>query len=124
MVGYGVTDNPNKRILDYMHLSGGEQEFCYLWYSPTFRAKSLEDVVKQMTGSDTHKINGQYVEWISPKSNLTVESLKGMIEEIIDNEKLDVRPIKAEYLPFDNSPYHKKITPREINNNPSKYLDS
>jgi hypothetical protein len=122
-LGYGVTDGPDGRVRKYSNTSGGEQEFCMLWYSNTHTAEVLEDILKERVASDTHKINGETVEWIKPNSLLDVDGLTVMVEDVIKEFKLDLRLVKSEYLPFTDSEWQKEINGDTININPNKYLD-
>jgi len=123
-LGYGVTDVPGSRVRKYSTASGGEQEFCKLWYSPTYKAEVLEEILKERVSSVTHKINGEFVEWISPDSNMVVEELTSLIEEVIQEfSKLDLRSVKSEYLPFNDSEWQKEINHEDIDYNPNKFLD-
>ena len=72
----------------------------------------------------THKINGEFVEWISPESNMNVEELTVLIEEVIQEfSKLDLRSVKLEYLPFNDSEWQKEINHEDIDHNSDKYLE-
>jgi hypothetical protein len=123
-LGYGVTDAPGGRVRKYSTTSGGEQEFCRLWYSPTFKAEVLEEILKERVSSVTHKINGVFVEWISPESNMTVADLTVLIEYVIEEfSKLDLRSVKSEYLPFNDSEWQKEINHADIDHNPDKFLN-
>lgn len=122
-LGYGVTDGPAVRIRKYSGSSGGEQEFCRLWYSPTYKAEVLEDLIKERISSESHRIFGESVEWIKPDSKLTISDLEGMVTDIIKEFKLDIRAIKADYLPFNDSEWQKEINQEDIDYNPDKYLE-
>jgi hypothetical protein len=122
-LGYGVTDGPGGRVRKYSNTSGGEQEFCMLWYSDTYTAEVLEDILKERVASDTHKINGETVEWIKPSSMINVDSLTELVEGVIKEFRLDLRLVKSEYLPFTDSEWQKEINAETINTNPEKYLD-
>lgn len=122
-LGYGVTDAPGGRVRKYSTTSGGEQEFVLLWFSPTYKVEVLEDLLKERVASKTHKIHSEYVEWINPAAGMTVELLSEQVEEIISELRLDVRRIKQEYLPFNDSDWQKEINHDDINRNMDKYLD-
>jgi len=122
-LGYGVTDVPGGRIRKYSNTAGGEQAFDILWFSPTFKVEVLEDLLKERVASQTQKINGEYVEWISTSANMSVQSLANQVEDIIKELKLDARRVKSEYLPFNDSEWQKEINHEDINLNPNKYLD-
>ncbi len=122
-LGYGVTDVPGGRIRKYSNTSGGEQEFAILWFSPTFKVEVLEDLLKERVAGKTQKINGEYVEWINSSAGMTVELLAEQVEGIIKELKLDVRRVKEEYLPFNDSEWQKEINHEDIGLNLDKYLD-
>lgn len=123
MIGYGVTGSPSSRVRKYSNASGGEQEFRSLWYSPSYQVMELEKILKKRIMSDTHTINGEEVEWISPSSNIKIDDLKLIVESIIKEFKLDLRPIKDEYLPFNDSDWQKEINHTDIQLDPDQYLD-
>lgn len=121
--GFGITTAPKKRVSQYSDHSGTEQEFHVLYFGPITAIKSLENIVKQMLSSQSHTIYGQKVEWVSPKSTFNKADLVDLVENIIRSQTLPVEKIRNIYLPFDNSAIHKKITIKQISNNPAKYLD-
>lgn len=121
--GFGITTAPKKRVSQYSDHSGTEQEFHVLYFGPITAIKSLENIVKQMLSSQSHTIYGQKVEWVTPKSTFSKADLIELVENIIQSQNLQVEKIKNIYLPFDNSAIHKKLTIKQISNNPAKYLD-
>ncbi len=121
--GFGITTSPKKRVLQYSDHSGTDQEFHVLYFGPITAIKSLENIIKQMLASEAHSIHGQKVEWVSPKSKVSKADLIVLIEKIIKNQNLQVQKIKKTYLPFDNSAIHKRLTTRQVANNPEKYLE-
>lgn len=123
MLGYGKTANPKKRSKQYSDHSGTEQEFVKLWFGPAYLISSLENIIKQRVASKSHKIYGQYVEWISPKYDMTVEELNNIVNCTIVEEDIGVYSINEDYLPFDNLDEHNKLTPDEINNDPTRFLE-
>lgn len=124
LIGFGVTDSHKVRVRKYSTSSGTEQEFCRLWYSPKFKVEVLEDIIKERTKSIRHKINGELVEWFSPASGMTIEKLTEMVYEIIGEKSLDLVPIKAQFLPFNDSDWHKELTLKNIQRYPERYLES
>lgn len=123
LLGYGITINPKKRSKQYSDHSGTEQEFCNLYYGKTIQIKALESIIKQRVAGKTHKIYGEPVEWISPKSKMSINDLIKLVNNTIKEENLDIYAIKDDYLPFSNLDHHRKITVRELNANPSLYLE-
>ncbi len=121
--GFGITTSPKKRVLQYSDHSGTEQEFHVLYFGPIAAIKSLENIVKQMVSSQSHTIYGQKVEWVAPKAAFKKADLVDLIEKIIHSQNLQVQKVKRTYLPFDNSAIHKRLTAKQISNNPEKYLD-
>lgn len=124
ILGYGITTNPKKRSLQYSDHTGTEQEFCYLFYGSIMQVKALESLIKQRVASKSHKIYGQTVEWISPKHKMTQDELYKLTKDTIRQQKFTVFAIKDEFLPFSNLDHHRKITARELNLNPSLYLET
>lgn len=122
-LGYGVTDGPAGRVRKYSNTAGGEQEFCNLWYSNTYTAEVLENILKERISSESHTINSESVEWIKPNSTVGVSELTQMVNDIIKEFKLDLRPIKEEYLPFSDTDWQKEINADTINLTPDVYLD-
>lgn len=122
LLGYGITTNPKKRSKQYSDHTGTEQEFCSLYYGETSQIKSLESIIKQRVASKCHKIYSEPVEWLSPKSNMSVDDLVTLIADTIDQEGFKIRSLTEDYLPFDNLDHHKKITARELSINPNPYL--
>jgi hypothetical protein len=121
--GFGITTSPKKRVSQYSDHAGTEQEFHALYFGPITAIKSLENIVKQMLSSKSHNIYGQKVEWVTPKSPFDKKDLIDLVENIIHSQNLQVEKVKNTYLPFDNSAIHKKLTIKQIANNPAKYLD-
>lgn len=124
LLGYGITINPKKRSKQYSDHSGTEQEFCNLYYGKTIQIKALESIIKQRVAGKTHKIYGEPVEWISPKSKMPINDLVKLVNNTIKEENLEIHAIKDDYLPFSNLDHHRKITVRELNANPSLYLET
>lgn len=124
LLGYGITINPKKRSKQYSDHSGTEQEFCNLYYGKTIQIKALESIVKQRVAGKTHKIYGEPVEWISPKSKMSINDLIKLVNNTIKEENLEIHSIKDDYLPFSNLDHHRKITVRELNANPTLYLEA
>jgi hypothetical protein len=60
---------------------------------------------------------------MAPKSKFKKADLIELVENIIRSQNLQVQKIKSSYLPFDNSAIHKKLTIKQIANNPDKYLE-
>lgn len=123
LLGYGITINPKKRSMQYSDHSGVEQEFCNLYYGSTFEIRALESIIKQRVASNAHKIYGEPVEWISPKSSIRVNDLISLINDTINQENFKIHSLKDDYLPFNNLDHHRKITIKHINANPSAYLE-
>jgi hypothetical protein len=121
--GFGITTAPKKRVSQYSDHSGTDQEFHVLYFGLNTAIKSLENIVKQMLASEAHTIHGQRVEWMAPKSKFKKADLIELVENIIRSQNLQVQKIKSFYLPFDNSAIHKKLTIKQIANNPDKYLE-
>ena len=96
-LGYGVTDGPGGRVRKYSNTSGGEQEFLRLYYSSNFEVMEIEKILKQQLSEDSHTINGEEVEWISPYSSIGISELVDMIDKIINDLRLDVKLIKKEF---------------------------
>jgi hypothetical protein len=123
LLGYGITINPKKRSKQYSDHSGTEQEFSNLYFGTTTQIKALESIIKQRVASNTHKIYGEPVEWISPKAKMTQSQMIKLINDTIRQEGFKVYPIKDDYLPFSNLDHHRKITVKELISNPEMYLD-
>jgi hypothetical protein len=123
LLGFGITINPKKRSKQYSDHTGVEQEFCNLFYGPSLQIKSLESIIKQRVAHQAHKIYGEVVEWVSPKSNMSIDNMVTLIKDTIDQEGFDIRAFKEDYLPFNNLEHHKKITARELSVNSEKYLE-
>jgi hypothetical protein len=109
--------------MQYSDHSGVEQEFCNLYYGSTFEIRALESIIKQRVASNAHKIYGEPVEWISPKSSIRVNDLISLINDTISQENFKIHSLKDDYLPFNNLDHHRKITIKHINANPSAYLE-
>ena len=122
LMGYGITINPKKRSKQYSDHTGVEQEFCYLFYGQTMHIKALESIIKQRVASQCHKIYGEPVEWVSPKAKMTIDDMVTLVKDTIDQEGFPVKLLKDDFLPFNNLEHHRKITVKELNNNPNLYL--
>lgn len=123
LLGYGITINPKKRSKQYSDHSGTEQEFDKLFFGSTIQIKALESIIKQRVASNTHKIYGEPVEWVSPKAKMSVEDLFTLIKETIDQQGFDIRAVKDDFLPFNNLEHHRKITIKEMITSPELYLE-
>jgi hypothetical protein len=123
-LGYGVTDGPGGRVRKYSNTSGGEQEFLCLYYSPNFEVMEIEKILKQQLSEDSHSINGEEVEWISPYSSIGVNDLIYMVENIINDLRLNVKLIKKEFLPFSDSEWQKEINKENIEMHPESFLEN
>lgn len=123
LLGYGITINPKKRSLQYSDHTGTEQEFCGLYFGSVLQIKALESIIKQRVASKTHKIYGEPVEWISPKAHMDIEELTLLVNNTIKEEGFDIQSIKDDYLPFSNLDHHRKVTVKELIQNPDMYLE-
>lgn len=123
LLGYGITINPKKRSKQYSDHSGTEQEFCGLFFGSVLQIKALESIIKQRVASNTHKIYGEPVEWISPKAKMTVEEMFILVKDTIDQQGFDIKSLKDDFLPFNNLDHHRKITVNELKINPELYLE-
>jgi hypothetical protein len=124
LLGYGITINPKKRSKQYSDHTGVEQEFCYLFYGETIHVKALESIIKQRVASQCHKIYGEPVEWVSPKAKMTVDEIVTLVKNTIDQQGFPIRMLKDDFLPFNNLEHHRKITVKELNANPDRYLEA
>ena len=122
-LGFGVTGNSGRRIRSYSNTSGGEQEFLKLYFSPNYEVMEVEKILKQRLADDCHTINGEEVEWISPYSDIAVDQLIGMIDDIIYGLRLNVKPIKSDFLPFTDADWQKEINDETLNLYPDQYLE-
>lgn len=123
LLGYGITINPKKRSKQYSDHSGTEQEFDKLFFGSVIQIKALEAIIKQRVASNTHKIYGEPVEWISPKAKMTIEELFTLVKETIDQQGFDIKSVKDDFLPFNNLEHHRKITVKEMITSPELYLE-
>ena len=123
LLGYGITINPKKRSKQYSDHSGVEQEFGYLFFGPIQHIKALDSIIKQRVASNTHKIYGEPVEWISPKAKMTPEDMLVLVNDTIDQQGYNIKVLKEDFLPFDNLEHHRKITAKELATNPNLYLE-
>lgn len=123
-LGYGVTDDPSGRIRKYSNTSGGEQEFLKLYYSHNYEVMEVEKILKQQLSDDCHTINGEEVEWISPYSDIDVETLIDMVKNIIKDLRLPVREVKTDFLPFKDAEWQKELTREAVETYPDHYLET
>jgi hypothetical protein len=123
LLGYGITINPKKRSKQYSDHTGIEQEFSMLYFGTLLEIKALESIIKQRIASKCHKIYGEPVEWVSPKAKMTEIDIIKLINDTIDQEGFNTRPLKDEFLPFNNLEHQRTITVKELNSNPDKYLE-
>ena len=123
ILGYGVMSDSGNRVRKYSNTSGGQQQFIKIWYTPNYEVMEIEKILKQRLASDTHIINGEEVEWISPYSDITVEQLIEMIEQIARDIKKPLYSVSKKYLPFTDSEWQRDLTLENIETFPSKYLE-
>lgn len=122
-LGYGVTNQPGPRIRKYSNTSGGEQEFIKLYHSANYEVMEIERILKQRLSSDCHTINGEEVEWISPYSDITVEGLTIMIEDIIKELNKPVRRVKLEFLPYKDADWQDVVNTENVELYPEEYTE-
>lgn len=123
ILGYGVMSDAGNRIRKYSNTSGGQQEFTKIWYTPNYEVMEIERILKQRLASDTHIINGEEVEWISPHSDITIDQLINMIEEIAKEINKPLYPVKKDFLPFRDNEWQRDLTVENIETFPEKYLE-
>lgn len=121
-LGYGVTNDPVGRARKYSNTSGGEQEFCMLYYSPNYEVEEVEKILKRKLSDDCHQIHGEDVEWISPHSDIDTASLISMIDQIIGDLRINVRKLKPDYLPFSPA-WHSNVSLDAIETNLDTFLE-
>lgn len=122
ILGYGVMSDPGNRIRKYSNTSGGQQEFAKIWFTSNYEVMEVEQILKQRIASDTHTINGQEVEWISPYSDITLDELIEIIEQIGLEINKPLFPVKDDYLPFRDTEWQQDLTRENIEMFPEKYL--
>lgn len=122
ILGYGVMSDPGNRIRKYSNTSGGEQEFAKIWFTPNYEVMEVEQILKQRIASDTHTINGQEVEWISPYSDIILDELIEIIEQIGLEINKPLFSVKDDYLPFRDTEWQQDLTRENIEMFPEKYL--
>lgn len=123
ILGYGVMSDAGNRIRKYSNTSGGQQEFAKIWYTSNYEVMEIERILKQRLASDTHIINGEEVEWISPHSDITIDELIRMIEEIAKEINKPLYPVKKDFLPFRDNEWQRDLTVENIETFPEKYLE-
>jgi len=123
ILGYGVMSDAGNRIRKYSNTSGGQQEFAKIWYTANYEVMEIERILKQRLASDTHIINGEEVEWISPHSDITIDELIRMIEEIAKEINKPLYAVKKDFLPFKDSEWQRDLTVENIETFPEKYLE-
>ena len=121
-LGYGVTNDPVGRARKYSNTSGGEQEFCMLYYSPNYEVEEVEKILKRKLADECHQINGEDVEWISPYSDIDTTSFIHMIDQIISDLRINAVKLKSDYLPFSPA-WHSNISVDTIETNLETFLD-
>lgn len=122
-LGFGVTGNVGRRIRSYSNTSGGEQEFLNLYFSPNYEVMEIEKILKQRLADDCHTINGEEVEWISPYSDIDTDELIKMVQNIINELRLNVKSIKSDFLPFKDADWQKEINEESLILYPDLYLE-
>lgn len=121
-LGYGVTNDPVGRARKYSNTSGGEQEFCMLYYSPNYEVEEVEKILKRKLSDECHQIHGEDVEWISPYSDIDSDTLINMVDQIISDLRSKVIKIRKEYLPFSPA-WHSSVSVDAIETNPDTFLE-
>jgi len=121
-LGYGVTNDPVGRARKYSNTSGGEQEFCMLYYSPNYEVEEVEKILKRKLSDECHQIHGEDVEWISPYSEIDTKTLIDMVDQIISELRRNVIKLKSDYLPFSPA-WHSNVNVDAIETNPSTFLE-
>lgn len=92
-LGFGITNNPDRREKDYTGAWGGIAEFKYLFEGPATHIKRLENVIKTMHKDMLWKVDEWETEWLD--NGWSAENLLDFVKEIIAERHLHIKLIKG-----------------------------
>lgn len=91
-VGFGITNNHERRAKDYTGAWGGIAEFKFLFEGPPPHVKRLENIIKQMYREMLWNVDDWETEWLD--NGWTPEQLLEFVTEIITERHLQLKQIK------------------------------
>ena len=92
-LGFGITNNYNRRQKDYTGAWGGVAQFEYLFVGSTPHIKRLENIIKTMHRDMLWKIDEWETEWLD--NGWAAAQLRDFVLEIIKERHLKITEFVA-----------------------------
>lgn len=123
LVGYGICNDHDKRLNDYIGHSGSiNQDFSQLYWGPADAIKELEKFQKQSWRHMSVTLDDWVLEWLDPKFNKTLDDLEKFFDDKIKRDNLPIYKVKKELMPYTRGFPKPAFTVEDLNTEPNKYL--
>jgi hypothetical protein len=125
LVGYGICNNHNKRLNDYIgHTGSIDQEFSQLYRGPADSIKELEKFQKQTWRHFSVTLDDWTLEWLDPTSNKTLDDLEKFFDDKIKRDNLPILKVKPEFMPYTRGFPEPAFTVDDLDSETNKYLET
>ena len=91
-LGFGITQNYERREKDYTGAWGGEAKFQYLFEGPTPHVKRLENIIKNQNREMLWRVDEWETEWLD--NEWTADDLLRFVLETIQERHLPLAQIR------------------------------
>jgi hypothetical protein len=91
-VGFGITDNHERREKDYTGAWGAIANFQYVFDGPGTHIRRLENIIKTQHRNMLWKVDDWETEWLD--NGWSPEQLLAFVEEIITERHLKITKIR------------------------------
>jgi hypothetical protein len=91
-LGFGITNDYDRREKDYTGSWGGEARFCYLFEGPTPHIKRLENIIKTQNREMLWMVDEWETEWLD--NGWTADELLEFVQQIIQERHLPLDRIR------------------------------
>lgn len=124
IVGYGILSNIDKRLKSYIGHSGCIQEFAGLYIGPDDMIRDLERFQKLKWRHHSLSLGKWVFEWLDPEQKKTLADLEQFFDDKIAKDKLPIRKVKRDHLPFTTGLSKPLYTIKDIISDPDNYLEA
>ena len=91
-LGFGITNNPERREKDYTGAWGGLAQFQYLFEGPAPHIKRLENIIKNQNRELLWRMDEWETEWLD--NGWTADDLLQFVQETIAERHLPVTQVR------------------------------
>lgn len=91
-LGFGITQDHERRAKDYTGAWGGEARFQYLFQGPGPHVKRLENIIKTQNREMLWRIDEWETEWLD--NGWSADQLRDFVLEIIQERHLPIQQIR------------------------------